>query len=45
MMAWIKRVPSASNIADWPSRGLQEKAVDLISGRLCGDILLASIIA
>jgi len=40
MMAWIERVPSASNIADWPSRGLQEKAADLISGRLCGDILL-----
>lgn len=42
MMAWIKRVLSASNIADWPSRGLQKKAVDLISGRLCGDMLLAS---
>ena len=42
MMAWIERVPSASNIADWPSRGLQEKAADLIKGRLCGDILLDS---
>ena len=27
---WFARVPSASNVADWPSRGLGQKAAELI---------------
>ena len=31
---WIDRIPSASNIADWPSRGEHESAAKAISGFL-----------
>ena len=38
--AWIERVPSASNPADLPSRGLVKECVDLLNGHYAGDLLL-----
>ena len=33
-LTWIERVPSASNVADLPSRSLCEEAAALIRGRV-----------
>ena len=30
-MAWIERVPSFSNVADWPSRQEGERALPLVN--------------
>ena len=35
---WIERIPSASNIADWPSRGKPERAARAIGGSSLGDL-------
>ena len=40
LMVWIERVPSASNVADLPSRGKWQEAVDMVGGSFEGDIHL-----
>ena len=37
---WFERVPSESNIADGPSRGSPQEAVQLINGQSLGDLNL-----
>ncbi len=40
LMVWIERVPSASNVADLPSRGKWQEAVDMVGGAFEDDIQL-----
>ena len=40
LMVWIERVPSASNIADLPSRGKWEETLKIVGGTFEGDIKL-----
>ena len=37
---WIERVPTASNLADLPSRGKHREAAEMIKGKSFGDISL-----
>ena len=39
---WIERVPTASNLADLPSRGKHREAAKMIKGDSLGDISLSS---
>ena len=37
---WFERVPSKANIADWPSRNMQQQAAAAVNGIVAGDIRL-----
>ena len=39
---WFERVPSESNVADLPSRGVPEEAARLVNGEVRGDLQLPS---